>query len=295
MNTNHTRIPADLVARKARDVESIEGHADPQLREIFWFIQWASWQHGGLEALARDIVATMGEHIGTPRMRATQVPKVYTVEDCVQICREIPDRFLPKEVFSRHWRILCPETEFIDHTGFGPRPFDWDPAGLIRDFNRDLCWRTCADSFIQEMPRRLEELCTVPGQSFRDSHGKLSERDWMVDSLRDTLTQYMERRARDIAQRVAFTEITKQVWEALDYALETRSLVHIDGDPRIGKTESIETRSLMYPGRFRMVKTPCSNSDGDFFKAIAIALGIDPRSTKLKDQVEDVCDWGGRH
>ncbi len=293
-------IPADLVARKVQELERTEGSDARQVREILWFIQWASWQEGGLVALARDIAAKTGDHFGTPRMLARREASCYTVAECIAIWREIPCGFRPDEIDSRHWRLLCQDEEYIDLDGDGAclRAGDLDPDGLIRDLSPVVCARICAEAFEVEMPRRLEELCTVPGQDFSGWSGTEgcrihTNRDWMLDSLRNTLCQYMEMRARDIAQRVALTEVTKQVWDGMDYAIETRSLVHIDGDPRIGKTESVETRCLMYPGRFRLVKTPCSNSDADFFKAIAIALGIDPLSSKFRDRVEGVCDCGG--
>ena len=70
------------------------------------------------------------------------------------------------------------------------------------------------------------------------------------------------------------TAVAKKVFDALDYALQERVMVRIEGDSRFGKTESVRAWADMRPGLARIVRVPESNSLSDLLRSVLDALGI---------------------
>ena len=107
----------------------------------------------------------------------------------------------------------------------------------------------------------------------------------------------MDARAAQVQRRIALTQVTEKVFNALDFANAERVMVHIEGDSRFGKTESVATWAEMWPGRARVVRTPSWNGEKDLFRAIAEAFGIhhghSAGGEPLKAKVEFVIRHGG--
>jgi hypothetical protein len=96
--------------------------------------------------------------------------------------------------------------------------------------------------------------------------------------------EMMDRRAKEVSQRLAMTAVAKKVFDALDYASQERAMVRIEGDSRFGKSESIKTWAAMRPGLARVVTVPSSNSLPELLCSVAEALGI-PFSYGTRAQV----------
>jgi hypothetical protein len=84
----------------------------------------------------------------------------------------------------------------------------------------------------------------------------------------------MDRRAKEVSKRLAMTVVAKKVFDALDYALQERTMVRIEGDSRFGKSESVKAWAAMRPGLARVVTVPSSNSVAGLLRRVAEALGI---------------------
>jgi hypothetical protein len=108
--------------------------------------------------------------------------------------------------------------------------------------------------------------------------------------------EMMDRRAKEVSKRLAMTAVAKKVFDALDYALQERTMVRIEGDSRFGKTESIRAWADMRPGLARVVNVPCSNSVADLLRNVAQALGIaakyGTRAQVLRERVEYILQQG---
>jgi hypothetical protein len=84
----------------------------------------------------------------------------------------------------------------------------------------------------------------------------------------------MDRRVKEVSKRLAMTAVAKKVFDALDYALQERVMVRIEGDSRFGKSESVKAWVAMRPGLARLVTVPSSDSVAGLLRRVAEALGI---------------------
>ena len=93
------------------------------------------------------------------------------------------------------------------------------------------------------------------------------------------------------------TDVAKLVFDALDYAQAERVMVRIEGGSRFGKTEALQTWCDMRPGLARLVRVPCDNGMGSFYRRIGEALGIEcsfnSNVCRLKERIEYVVKHSG--
>src|SRR5260370_36282953 len=80
-------------------------------------------------------------------------------------------------------------------------------------------------------------------------------------------------------------------WGELDYALETRKMVLIRGNPGIGKSESLKAWCEMHRGEARMLSLKGISHRSGFFRELAKALGVGSTFSlspaKMQARVED--------
>lgn len=92
------------------------------------------------------------------------------------------------------------------------------------------------------------------------------------------------------------TEIGRALHSALDYSLEQRCMVVIEGVARIGKTFAVSDWCEVRPGRVRYMQCPSTNDDVAFFTALANGLGItvehNPKAKSLRPRIEDTLQSG---
>jgi len=98
-----------------------------------------------------------------------------------------------------------------------------------------------------------------------------------MDDPIEAVLEMMDRRAAEASKRLAMTAVASKVFDALDYALQERVMVRIEGDSRFGKTEAIRAWADMRPGLARVVNVPPTNTLGEMVWEVAQALGIEAR------------------
>lgn len=275
-------IRPEIVAGKLAAAENL----DPHLAEVLWFVQSYSFQPNGLHNLANDLIAGFPEHFQSKAMVAAGAPTRsgnYSLEQCLTAWKievrglTYSTRFedsspvpLPSEVesLSFHDMLLW----FIDEktTSKDARGDDVQAialrSGLAR-FNFPFLQKRCLTAAQSKLPQYLRDLCERP------DIGIATGPRW-APGLVPALFAYMARHAERERERLAMTEVAKQVFDALDYAWAEKKLVRVNGDSRFGKTESLRAYCAGHPGRFRLVTVPCSNSEGDLVRAVAEVLGI---------------------
>ena len=128
------------------------------------------------------------------------------------------------------------------------------------------------------MEKHLLSLCLDPALPVADGS------PWYFPTLIETLREVQ---SKWIAEHSAgaITGIGERVGNALDYALESRRFVIIDGLPRIGKSHAAKAWCNAYPGRARYVELQSSYDEMSFLRAIAKALGV---SNRLNSKVQDL-------
>lgn len=92
------------------------------------------------------------------------------------------------------------------------------------------------------------------------------------------------------------TAVGKSVHSALDYSLEQRCLVVVEGLARIGKTFAAKDWARSRAGRVRYVQCPSTNDDVAFFVAVAKGIGLtvdnNPKTKSLRPRIEDTLQSG---
>ena len=294
-------IQPDLVASKLAQAANLtrpdlakQLAETPRLVELVWFIQWRSFQAGGLAKLAADLLASFPDHFVSQAMADAGTPRdgSYSIEQCLSIwraewngpsyARKLKDMPALEKLnrFGNCHTWLPPDFEHFDEfLGFHYDPrltldavergHDCDKAALVKgveSFNWPFLKAHYQAQARRFLPDYLRDLAAEPTADFGGPR--------YCPALIQTLFDFMDRHAADAAGRIAPTEITRLVSDGLAYAWHARKLVRVDGNARFGKTEAVKTWCQQFPGRARLVSVPCSNSDTDLIRAFADALGF---------------------
>lgn len=171
---------------------------------------------------------------------------------------------------------------------------------------RELIWMIQARSNeAGGLPAMAGELATVAPQACGPKGAK-SLVDWLTefclnpetlstDSFLGALRAYALERAQCAAATVV-TTVGKAINSALDYALEQRCMIVVEGVARLGKTFVVSHWCAARPGRVRYMQCPSTNDDVAFFAAMARALGLivesTPKTKNLRPRIEDTLQAG---
>lgn len=299
----------------------------PRLAELLWFLQYISRQPGGLAAFVKTLVAQNAGRIGTKTMRALACKKTpWNCEERRAVCEEMPGHSTGIRFFDTFWSDYFPDAPRGNTIGinrallarqaemaraaladaYPQMPFtlrecetarlepseppapDPDRKSLKR-FDRDYFAGGFQQTACEDLPGRLARFS-------QETETTLAAPTWFPD-LVSALIEAMDAHAAAAANNIVMTAVALKVFDALDYAVKTRSFVHVQGEARFGKTEAIKTWCDAHPGLARLVRTPSSNSDADLFRAVAESLGIDfsfnTSARELKSRVEYVIRHGG--
>lgn len=267
---------------------------DPELRRLLWALQSLSLEPGGLRKVAEDLVALYPERIGSPTMHSSgcKPGKILPLETLMKIHRELD--IVPWEFkYSRDWRRA--------------------PDGEIRKELQD-CEQLleCCRSRTRELEMFLYDLCVNPrlvmttgetasvqaaGQTVHDEFPTvdLAEvREAAVPFLKDVvgaLSDYQACIEKDATDNFVLTTIGRVVWETLDFALEKRRMVLVEGWEGRGKTEAVKAWCRRHRGEARFVSLKGIVSKTSVFREIAKVLGIASSyartATEMQARIED--------
>ncbi len=92
------------------------------------------------------------------------------------------------------------------------------------------------------------------------------------------------------------TGVGQTIHAALDYSLDQRCMIVVEGVARLGKTFAVSHWCSARPGRVRYMQCPSTNDDVAFFSALATALGLTvehtPKTKNLRPRIEDTLQAG---
>lgn len=253
---------ANLVARRC------ELLTDPSEAELLFFLQYHSHQPGGLKKFVRDLLAAFPERVATRTMQKLGLKdgQIYTPEQV-------------EKVRDEHGAMygdfpLNGEYDLENETYHIGKPKTYPVKAFL-----DRCLKEA-----QTLDALLMRFCLDPEQALTGP--------WYFPTLIETLADYQTQLAQCARASLAETEISRLVFEALDYALEGDCLTVTDGAARTGKTVAAKAWCLLRPGRARYVQVPASNDDISFFRAIAEALGVSAslsmKGVQMRERVEKV-------
>jgi hypothetical protein len=264
----------NLVARRCSVID------DPKDRQLVYFLQSLSQREGGIEKVAADLLAVFPDRIGTASMHrfGMRPGQVYSASQVKALWYEIATQGSD----PMHTWPLKGEREFGLEVTFDDfvEPPDTAPECYPAKEFSDHC-----ENATRGLAGHLEEMCLNPAVKMQDGW------PWyfptLVQSLREYQAAFVE---KERAGRVV-TEIGAQIYDTLNYALEEKCLVLIEGMARLGKTFAAKQWSSERSGCARYVQVPSTNDDIGFFRAIAKALGIASghswKTVQLRQRIED--------
>lgn len=125
--------------------------------------------------------------------------------------------------------------------------------------------------------------------------------------LIQALREYQARFQKAVLSKVATTEVAATIFDALDYCLNQRGMVLVEGTYRCGKSFSAQAWCQMHLGSARYVQLSSATDAGAFFREIARAVGVacslKMKAVEMRARIEetlrsqqlllciDECDW----
>src|ERR1035437_4528179 len=268
----------NLVARRCSALD------DPEKRQLVYFLQSLSHREGGIEKVAAVLLSAFSERIGTPSMHqfGMKPGQVYSASQVRAVRQDIQTDDNP-----RHSWPLKGEREFAleEISDDYVAPPDTAPESYPAKEFSDHC-----ENATRGLAGHLEELCLNPAVKMQDGW------PWYFPTLFQSLREYQAAFAEKERSETVVTEIGAQIYDTLDYALEAKCLVLIEGLARMGKTFAAKAWCSERPGPARYVQVPSTNDDVGFFRAIAKALGVSCgrswKAVQLRQRIEDTLQTG---
>jgi hypothetical protein len=288
----------NLVARRCSLLER------PEDRQLIWFIQQLSHERGGLKALAAELLQKYSDRIGTASMLkfGSRRGQIYNAAQVRCVRQELPshtaesfllrgeslgdanlDELLARddEAIARRALSRMDGESITDRKCAAQRPTAY-PAKVFSD----LCAKQCSVANLTEF---LERFCLDPASAIECG-------PWYFDDLISCLRDHMADGIKSSEAGTVVTALGRKVCETLDFALETKRMVLIDGLPRMGKSFSAKAWCEQHPGCARYVQLPSPPDDIGFFRAIAKALGVSCgrawKAVQLRQHIEETLACG---
>jgi hypothetical protein len=224
-------------------------------RRLVWFLQGMSIADGGLRKVAEDLIAMFPDRID---------------KDSLGLARHgEPTAW---NVYGHRCSILS-----------------------LQEFLIDLC----INPTIQLRGRADSgDFDEIERDRMRANYSELSQSDikpvalpYFKDIL-GALIEYSRRHQKNVKERFVLTAIGRQIWQTLDFALSTGTMVLLDGLEGRGKTEAIKAWCQLHLGEARFVSlrgiTNKTTAFREISKALGIARGDGYKAGELQGRIEDV-------
>jgi hypothetical protein len=268
--------------------------ASPAKQQLLWFIQGLSLLKGGCKGLATELLKMFPERVGTDRMRELGMTKGqrYTGKEARDIEAMLDHSGDCTAELLR--RIPGDIADLLDEIGDAPpkpAPVNYGPTVPFQSL-----YEKCLQAATARLPGFLTRLCINPALQFREG-GKQDgdERDsWdaHVNYFQDiigALFEYKRRYEEQAKAEFCHTAISRQIWDQLDDALKTKTLIIIDGLEGRGKTKAGRAWGNCHLGMARFVSLDGTSTKTAQFRKLAQALGLGHGDTrKVLDMQSDV-------
>src|ERR1044071_2531342 len=288
-------LMANLVAKRCEVLEKVED------RELIWFLQLLSHRDGGLRSVATELTELYPERVATRLMRkySAKAGQIYTAEQIELICEDAPElsramvAYLTQEEGREMFREMVLEREEESESPWkeSHRKSNLSSRAVAeKDIKPEYLRALCKDAATSGLPTYLADLCLDPAVKL-DEAGP-----WyfptLIEALREFKTSRIVRRRRG----TIVTELGAKIFETLEFALEGRCVVLLEGRERTGKTHAVKAWCEMNPGRARYLAMTSSNDEIGFYRTIAKSLGVsinlNSKAQELRQRIEDALQAG---
>ncbi|MBI1178681.1 AAA family ATPase [bacterium] len=278
-------IRPDLLAAKLEAIQMgefprmhLQLRERPRLAEALLFAQWKSYQSGGLQKLAREMVDAFPQRIGLRSVRNMK-PMGRTGFTDIQMWT------LVEGVDSRVLRAMGYPAVDIDESVADEARKDLVLGGRFRNPDE---WRDFAvEKFITMVPGYLAHLCQSEFAEFSERENDL----WCFDGFLDALIDYLDRHAAVTAGSIADTSIRERMANEFSFTQSQRIAIRIIGDTRIGKTTIATNLCAMWPGKMRYLEVPSGQDMSAFDRALVQSLGELPTPTGTTQHLRQMAQY----
>ena len=256
-------------------------------RDFIWWLQGLSLKDGGFRRIARELVEMFPDRVGTSAMHKAHVApgKTYSGELVSEVEvvldhntwnfeKKLPAPKTGKELIELcRRRALTPRQ--LPNNGYGRQPYFNELS--VEQFLIELCTNPKLQFSLPGADAILDEMEV---EQAVEKNPELSSFDFNQADLvyfRDiigALVEYRARHEKKVREKFHLTAIGKQIWETLDYALASHSMVLLDGLEGRGKTEAVKAWCELHQGQARFVSLKGVTNKTTIFREIAFALGV---------------------
>jgi hypothetical protein len=229
----------------------------PVKRQLLWFIQGMSLADGGLNKLARELLKMFPERID-PR------PIGYKYFDTFDNDPQPSDVELRQECYDVALRRQ-------ERSRWNQEPLS------IEEFLIDLCINPRL-----KIPIKGEEIesSEFDVELARDEFPELKPDEFRTANLAyfqevvAALMEYKRRYEEQVRAEFCLTAIGQEIWQQLDAALKSKTMIVIEGLEGRGKTEAVRAWCNCHLGVARFVSLDGTSTKTTQFRELARALGV---------------------
>lgn len=260
--------------------------------ETVLFLQWQSWQPGGLEAFAERLRTRWPERLMPHELRLLTGQPERNVTDA-----ELDRLPLDARPFELLLEQLFPPDEDEagdyhdeDHAWSRRRKKSRSSVGP-RVFTVAYLVGRCA-RYAEDLAGALKLACCCPEKPtprgpVEPSTTLADAAPWYFPDVFECVRQMMAEHAQERLAPIACTSVATCLFNAFEDAGELRHMLLALGEHRIGKSTIARAWCNAYPGRARYVEIPEGNDDENFFRAFSKALGLASGASVQNRQMRD--------
>lgn len=261
--------------------------ADGSERALIQSLQWFSHQEGGLAGLAAQLIAANPDAIATRAMLkiGAHGERNYTASQVRQIRADLPqeirDDFLLKGECYGEASDFSPANLLDEDSEIAQGCPESYPSSSFKS--------VCLDGAAADLEDYLAKVSLDPFEG-------LSSGPWYFPGIADALRRHIEGMVERTRSGIVMTQLSQAVFDALEYGLQGRCMVVVEGLARTGKTYSAQAWCRSHPGEARYVQCPSTGDDIGFFRAISEGLGTSSgscvKATQMREKIEDTLQGG---
>ena len=241
---------------------------------LMWWLQSVSWAEGGLLAFARAFIESHLEEfcpesfrrIGIDRSRVYGPEEIRRIRGPLSV--EMQQRLgLKGERMPKPWDLI--DLPFESEEEASGHPTAYSGADLIEIF----------------VPSSGELVGWIQNALVNPASAGLKIGFGFFSEIYAALQAERAKRASETGSRLVETGVTRQVFEELDFALESKSFVLIEGREGIGKSEAARAWVAKRPGLAVYVALECGSDETTLYRAIARQIGTSCTYTRKAIEV----------
>lgn len=254
---------------------------------VYWWLQRISWRAGGLVAFAADFLDAYRDRIGTASMlRYGMAPgQTYTRDQVRMIRTEIPDPLVDLEFPLKGEE----PTSIVDYLDLPKSSTNDGRQGHPNSYPASVFQNRCHithQGFAELLARSLVDPASRP----------LRCNLWNFPELWDCLLEYRKREIDQAASAIVETEVTKKVFEELDYGLEARTFILIEGLEGVGKTAAAFNWCARHPGQAVYIRLEAGADEQTLYRSIARQVGTScsygRKAKEMRARLQDALQAG---